>query len=135
MVNQVLTKGLEQLDEVLSIVEEAMEFVDFPCKTISQVMLATEEVYCNIVKYAQMNGRNDIQFSYEISDNPLSITIRFLDSGIMFNPLEKNEPDVTAPLEDRPIGGLGIYLVKRSMDEVNYRYQNGNNILVLKKYA
>ena len=135
MIKHVFSKGLEQLDEVLQTVEDALLSVNFPSKTIFLVKLATEEIYCNIVKYAYVDGKSDVQLSYTISENPLSIKIRFLDCGAPFNPLCVEEPDLSTDAQDRPLGGLGIFLVKKSMDEVNYRYHNGNNILTLKKNA
>jgi anti-sigma regulatory factor (Ser/Thr protein kinase) len=124
------------MDEVLEAIEEAMSAAGFPGKTKAQVLLAAEEVYCNIAKYAYAKGGgSEIQLSYETTESPLSITIRFLDFGAPFNPLLLKAPNLELDAQDRQIGGLGVYLVKKNMDEVEYDYSNGNNVMTLKKYA
>jgi len=135
MVKRIFSKGLEQLDEVLRTVSDALAFANFPHSTISQVLLATEEIYCRIVKYAYINSMCDVLFSYQISEEPLSVTIRFSDYGIPFNPLKLKAPAFAATIQDDPIVGLENYIAKRSMDEAKYRYYKGNNILVMKKSA
>ncbi|MDR1642945.1 MAG: ATP-binding protein [Clostridiales bacterium] len=135
MASCIFTKGLEQMDEVLEMVEEAMSSTGFSGKAKSQVLLATEEVYCNIANYAYESGDCRVQISCEISKNPLSIAIEFMDSGTPFNPLQVSEPDVLAEIQEREAGGLGIFLVRKIMDDVNYDYRDGNNILIIKKRA
>ena len=68
-----------------------------------------------------------------VDDDPLSVIITFIDNGVQYDPLAKEDPDVSLPASERQIGGLGIYMVKKSMDELNYEYKNGQNIFTIKK--
>ena len=70
----------------------------------------------------------------EIQEDPLAAIITFIDSGMPYDPLARPDPDVTLPAEEREIGGLGIYMVKKSMDNISYEYKDGKNILTIKKY-
>ena len=69
----------------------------------------------------------------EVSDDPVTVTLTFIDQGVPYDPLKRKEPDVTLPAEERDIGGLGIFLTKKTMDDVSYEYKDGQNILTLKK--
>ena len=69
----------------------------------------------------------------EVVENPLSVIITFIDNGIPYDPLKKEDPDITLSAEERDIGGLGIYMVKKTMDAVSYEYKDGCNILTIKK--
>ena len=128
------TEGLEQLDEILDIIRGALIEINFPNKAMSQVLLSAEEVFCNIINHAYLGEKNLICFSYKVSSDPLSITIRFLDYAKPFNILTCDDPDLPNTVEEREVGGLGIYLVKKNMDEIKYDYEKGN-ILTLTKYA
>ena len=102
-------------------------------KARRQIDVAIDELFGNIARYAYSPdvGKATVRFSVE--ENPLEVTITFIDNGIPFNPLEKSNPDTHLSAEERPIGGLGIFLVKKSMDLVEYEYKNGQNILKIKK--
>lgn len=97
------------------------------------VRLVVEELVMNIVNCAYPDGGNDY-LNVEAMRDEKSITLRFSDGGVPFNPLEKEVPDTSAPIEQRPIGGLGIYMVVNKMDAVDYEYTGGENILTVKKY-
>ena len=125
----------ETLADALSFVEYELEKIDCPMKTVVQLNIAIDEMFSNIVKYGyKKEGKGPVTVKLIVKDDPKTVNVRFEDRGIPYNPLTKQDPDVTLSAEDRSIGGLGIYLVKKSMDDVKYRYENGMNILTLQKY-
>jgi serine/threonine-protein kinase RsbW len=98
---------------------------------ILKILTACEEIIVNVIKYAYPVEKGYIEIS--IDNNEGNISIAFADSGIPFNPLKKEDADVELKIEERKAGGLGIFLVKNIMDDVNYEYKNKNNILTIKK--
>lgn len=96
------------------------------------IHLVTEELVVNVASYAYPDGADDY-LDVDIIRDEGHITLRFRDGGVPFNPLERESPDTSLPIEERPIGGLGIYLVRQFMDTVEYEYTNGENILTVKK--
>ena len=94
--------------------------------------MCAEEIFANVAFYAYPEKQGMIDVSLNKSDN--NIILEFKDKGIEYNPLEKPDPDITLPPEERPIGGLGIYMVKSLADEIYYKRENNNNILTLKFY-
>ena len=96
------------------------------------IHLVTEELVVNVASYAYPDGADDY-LDVDIIRDEERITLRFRDGGMPFNPLEREAPDTTLPIEERPIGGLGIYLVRQFMDTVEYEYTNGENILTVMK--
>jgi len=98
-----------------------------------KIRLSVEEVVENVVRYAYEDGAGamEVQISKEGAD-PI-LTIRVVDEGVPFNPLELPDPDLTLSADERPIGGLGIFLCKQMMDEVTYSYENGCNVLTMCK--
>ena len=125
--------AVENIEVVTDFVNEELEKLDCPVKARRQIDVAIDELFGNIARYAYSPdvGKATVRFSVE--ENPLEVTITFIDNGITFNPLEKSNPDTHLSAEERPIGGLGIFLVKKSMDLVEYEYKNGQNILKIKK--
>ena len=123
-----------RLDTVIGFVEEKLDNVGCSLKNRMQIAVAVEEVFVNIAKYAYEPLRGRAVIKAAVSDNPPSLAITFIDKGKPYNPLAKKDPDVTLPAEMRPIGGLGIYMVKKTMDDVVYEYRDGMNILTLVKY-
>ena len=125
--------AVENIEVVTDFVNEELEKPDCPVKARRQIDVAIDELFGNIARYAYSPdvGKATVRFSVE--ENPLEVTITFIDNGIPFNPLEKSNPDTHLSAEERPIGGLGIFLVKKSMDLVEYEYKNGQNILKIKK--
>ena len=125
--------AVENIEVVTDFVNEELEKLDCPVKARRQIDVAIDELFGNIARYAYSPdvGKATVRFSVE--ENPLEVTITFIDNGIPFNPLEKSNPDTRLSAEERPIGGLGIFLVKKSMDLVEYEYKNGQNILKIKK--
>ena len=129
----VLAADVERMDEVLDFVNEVLESCDAPMKTIMQIDIAVEEIFVNIAHYAYQPGTGEACISIDVQEAPACAVIRFADSGKPYNPLEREDPDVSLGVEEREIGGLGIYMVKKSMDEVSYAYENGQNVLTIRK--
>ena len=122
---------IENLDSVMSFIDEELEKIECPIKIQTQIDLSVEEIFVNIAHYAYKPNHGEALI--RISVNNESIVITFIDSGIPYNPLEKPDPDIKLNAEERQIGGLGIYLVKKNMDDVFYEYKEGKNILIIKK--
>ena len=123
----------DNLSEVLSFVDEQLEAADCPIKTQLQIDVAVEEIFVNIAHYAYASGSGTAELRAGVSGEPPTFEMSFIDSGIPFDPLAKPDPDVTLPVEKKQIGGLGIYIVKKTMDDVRYEYRDGHNCLTLKK--
>lgn len=123
----------ENLEEVLGFVDRHLEAMDCSPKVSVQIDVAVEELFVNIAHYAYSPGTGDATIDVEILKDPAAIAITFTDRGKPFDPLAKEDPDITLSAEERQIGGLGIYMVKKSMDEVAYEYKDGQNILRIKK--
>lgn len=123
----------EKLGDVLAFVDGQLEAYDCPMKVQLQVDMAVEELFVNIARYAYHPAVGDATVRLSVGGEPLQVTIQFLDGGKPYNPLNKADPDVALSAEEREIGGLGIFLVKKSMDEITYKYQDGKNILTVKK--
>lgn len=122
----------DELSSVLSFIKEGLERYNLGFKMLSQFKLVSEEIFINIVNYAysKSNGKCKIQIDYA---DDSKVKIIFMDSGVPFNPLEKEEPDITLSAEDRDIGGLGIFITKQIMDKIEYKYEDGQNILTIIK--
>ena len=119
------------VDDVLKYIETELNAVNCPIKALQQILICTEEIFVNIASYAYANKNGKVLLATSIDEN--KAVIQFKDSGVPFNPLEMKDPDVTLSAKERDVGGLGIYIVKKVMDEVNYTYQNGCNILTIGK--
>lgn len=128
-----LDAAVENIEVVTDFVNEELERVDCPMKAQVQISVAIDELFGNIARYAYTPdvGKATVQISVE--EDPLSVIITFIDNGKPFNPLEQEEPDITASADERKIGGLGIFLVKKTMDMVEYEFKDGQNILKIKK--
>lgn len=123
----------ENLDKVLSFVDEHLEEQECPMKTQMQIDIAVEELFVNIAHYAYSPEVGPVTIRVEVQKEPLAVTITFIDHGIPYDPLAKEDPDITLSAEERQIGGLGIFMVKKSMDDIAYEYKDGQNILYIKK--
>jgi anti-sigma regulatory factor (Ser/Thr protein kinase) len=102
-------------------------------KAQMQIDIAIDELFSNIAHYSYNPEVGQATVRVEVVENPLAVTITFIDNGIPYDPLAKEDPDLTLSAEERQIGGLGIYMVKKSMDEITYEYKDGQNILSIKK--
>lgn len=123
----------DALVEVNTFIRDKLRSVQCPVKIQMQVELAVEEIFVNISSYAYHPQTGEAEVGVDIGTDPLTVTIRFVDQGHPFNPLEKPDADTTRKAEEREPGGLGILLVKRTMDQMDYTYKNGKNILTIKK--
>ena len=101
--------------------------------TATQIATAVEEIFINIANYAYSPANGSATVKCTVRQTPLSIAIEFRDSGKPCNPLRTKAPDLTLPLEKRPVGGLGIHIVRNTMDSVRYRHADGQNILTIRK--
>lgn len=129
-----ISATVENIAAVTAFVDEQLEELDCPMKTQLQVDVAIDELFGNIAHYAYNPEVGAATVRVEVTDKPLSVVITFIDNGVPYDPLAKADPDVTLSAEERQIGGLGIYMVKKSMDDVSYEYKNGQNILRIKKH-
>ena len=123
----------ENLPEVQAFVEEHLEAADCPMKAQMQIGVAVEEIFVNIANYAYAPEKGTATVRVEFSEEPVTVTITFVDHGVPYDPLAKQDPDVKLSAEEREIGGLGIFMTKKMMDDVSYCYRDGHNILTLKK--
>lgn len=98
-----------------------------------KLRLSIEEAVDNVVRYAYEGGIGWLEVGTQLVPDGPVLTIELRDAGIPFNPLEQDEPDISLSAEDRKIGGLGIFLCKKMMDSINYRYEDGNNVLTMTK--
>ena len=129
----VIEAAAERMSEVMEFVERRLEAVDCPPKAQMQIGVAVEEIFVNIAHYAYGTEQGTATVRIEVSKAPVSVTITFMDHGIPYDPLKKEDPDVTLSAEERQIGGLGIFMTKKLMDDVAYEYRDGQNILTLTK--
>lgn len=124
---------MENLSKVQGFVDEQLEQLACPVKTQMQVDVAVEELFTNIAFYAYHPEIGSATVCVEVVEKPLAVVITFIDNGVPYDPLAKVDPDITLSAEEREIGGLGIYMVKKTMDDISYEYKNGQNILRIKK--
>ena len=110
-----------------------LEMLECPIKAQMQIDIAIDELFGNIAHYAYNPEIGSATVRVEVAQAPLAVIITFIDNGVPYDPLAMEDPDVGLSAEDRAIGGLGIYLVKKTMDEITYEYKDGQNILSIKK--
>ena len=123
----------ENLQTVMDFVDARLDAVDCPMKSKMQLDVAVEEIYINIARYAYAPQIGRATVRVEVSGEPVTVSITFIDRGVPYDPLKKEDPDVTLSANERQIGGLGIFMTKKMMDDISYEYKNGQNILTLKK--
>ncbi|MCP4155276.1 MAG: ATP-binding protein [bacterium] len=127
---------LENLEPMIGFIREGIEGLGFSKKENNQIHLVCEEILLNIIDYAYPGKSGEIEIKYKVDPSKKDVELEFSDLGIPFNPLSAPEPDVDAPVEDREIGGLGIFLVRKIMDEVIYKRDGNSNILrLIKRYG
>jgi len=125
--------SVSNLDDVLAFVDACLEEAGCGMKTQMQIDVAVEEIYVNIAHYAYAPQTGTAKISVDIDTDKRQIVVEFRDSGMEFDPLAKPDPDTTLSAQERQIGGLGIYMVKKSMDDMTYTRSDGQNILTLYK--
>ena len=133
MQERIFSAEIESIPHVTAWIDEALERLDCSMKAQMQIDVAIDEIFSNIARYVYPDkcGFVTIQHSFEEASRLFSFT--FIDQGIPFDPLKHEDPDTSLDIPDRAIGGLGILLVKKTMDEISYHYRDGRNILRLKK--
>ena len=135
MIEKEFEAKVDELPNVISFVEGELKKYEFSLKIISQFNLVAEELFVNIASYAYIENENGkCKIIIEYNKEKQEVKISFEDNGIKFNPLEKKDPDTNSEIQDMLIGGLGIYIVKESMDNVEYKYENNKNILILNPF-
>lgn len=125
---------LSVLDDVIAFVENELEKASFSTKSTTQIAVAIEEVFVNIANYAYGEEKGEVKISIFFDSKEGYVTFKISDTGIPFNPLEKPDPDITLSADEREVGGLGIFICKKTMDSICYARENGENILTMKKY-
>lgn len=124
---------IENIETVTDFVDAQLEELDCPMKAEMQINVAIDELFSNIAHYAYHPETGEATVAVEVIKNPLAVEITFIDNGKPYDPLQNADPDVTLSAEERDIGGLGIFIVKKSMDDIAYEYKDGKNILKIKK--
>ena len=124
---------VENIGTVTAFVDEQLEALDCPMKAQMQIDIAIDELFGNIAHYAYSPEVGTATVRVEVEEEPMAVVITFLDQGVPYDPLTAEDPDTTLSADERKIGGLGIFMVKKSMDEIDYKYQDGQNILTIKK--
>ena len=135
MAEQYFPAKLDQLEPVQKFVLDQLNGYPYTERTRAQLDVAVEEIFVNIAHYAYPSEQPGWALvRCQVEQDPLRVQVQFVDSGVPFNPLAKRDADITLSAEERNIGGLGILMVKRSMDAVEYAYSEGRNILTLTKH-
>ena len=133
MKEMTIAAKVENIEAVTAFVDEQLNLLDCPLKAQMQINIAIDELFGNIAHYAYNPDVGDATVRVEVLEEPLSVVITFIDKGVPFDPLKADEPDTTLSAGERAIGGLGIFMVKKTMDSVRYRYENGENVLTIRK--
>lgn len=128
-----LDATVENILFVTEFVDEQLEQYGCSMKAQMQINIAIDELFGNIAHYAYQPEIGPVTVRVEVTEEPLAVVITFIDKGVPYDPLQTANPDITLSAEERQFGGLGIYMVKKSMDEVTYEYREGKNILKIKK--
>ena len=125
--------AVENIEIVTDFVTAELEKLDCPMKAETQIAIAIDELFGNIARYAYSPDIGKATVRFEVEEDPLAVIITFIDNGVPFNPLEQAEPDTHLSAQERQIGGLGIHLIKETMDEVEYAHEEGRNVLKMQK--
>ena len=133
MTSKTFPAKTDALSEVLGFVEETLESYECSMKNQTAICVAIEEVFVNVASYAYGEGSGDVTLDIGFDEANRDVTFRLIDQGVPFDPLKKPDPDITLAIEERQVGGLGIFIVKKTMDTVHYAYEDGKNILTMIK--
>lgn len=123
----------EQLETVTAFLNEQLEAKSCTMKVQTQLEIVVEEIFANIANYAYPSKKGQVTIRIIVEEETLSMVITFIDSGIPYDPLKKEDPDITLSAEEREIGGLGVFLCKKLVDDMHYEYKDGKNILTIQK--
>ena len=114
-------------------INEVLEELECPMKAQMQIDVAIDELLANVASYAYAPGTGDVTVRFDYDAQSRTVAITFIDSGIPYDPVQKPDPDITLAAEEREVGGLGIFMVKKSMDEMVYARRDGRNELIIRK--
>ena len=128
-----LKATVDNIAKATEFVDRQLEDADCPIRAQMQIDVAIDELFGNVAHYAYGGETGDCTVRVSILDSPRRVEVTFIDQGIPYDPLAKADPDVTLSAEDRAIGGLGIFLVKKTMDGMSYVYEDGKNKLTIVK--
>lgn len=124
---------VENIEELTDAVNDELMTAGCPLRIQMQLDIAIDELFSNIARYAYDKPGGEAEVIFELREDPRAVRLTFIDSGKPFNPLLRDNPDVTLSAEDRKIGGLGIFVVRKTMDKVEYSFEDGKNILTIEK--
>ena len=133
MLNKIFPAKTDALSDVLAFVEQSLETYECSMKLQTAICVAIEEVFVNVAHYAYEGGEGDVEVAVSFDKANRNVTFKMSDKGIPFDPLKKEDPDITLSADEREIGGLGIFITKKTMDTVTYAYENGKNVLTMTK--
>lgn len=125
---------IENVEKVTAFVNAELEKINCPAKAKAEIDIAIDELFSNIANYAYNPEVGKATVKFEVQKNPMAVIITFMDNGKPYDPLKKEDPNVKLSVDEREIGGLGIFMVKKSMDSIEYEYKDNHNILRIKKH-
>ena len=128
-----ITAVVENLSSVLEIVDQELEAAGASMKVQMQVDVAIEELFVNVSRYAYAPETGEVRIQIGFDKQTSALMVTFIDSGVPFDPVAKLDPDITLSAQEREIGGLGIFIAKKNMDSMEYRREDGKNILTVTK--
>ncbi|MBD9151326.1 MAG: ATP-binding protein [Lachnospiraceae bacterium] len=124
---------IDNVQTITDFVDERLEEMNCPVKAQMQIDIVIDELCSNVARYAYSDRTGKVTVSVDTVDKPMKVWLTFTDEGVPYNPLAKEDPDITLSAEERKLGGLGIYMVKKMMDEFRYEYKDGKNIVTVCK--
>lgn len=124
---------VQNIEKVTAFVDEQLAQLNCPLKAQMQIDIAIDELFGNIAHYAYNPKTGPATVHIDVLQDPLSVVVTFIDNGKAYDPLAREDPDISLTAQEREIGGLGIFMVKKCMDEISYEYKDGQNILCIKK--
>ena len=124
---------VESLPHVMEFIDANLKETGCGMKAQTQIEVSVEELFVNIAHYAYKDTTGVAAITFDFDAASRTVTISLIDGGVRYNPLSKPDPDITLSVEDRQIGGLGIFMVKKNMDEVLYDYADNKNVITIKK--
>lgn len=124
---------IDNVQTITDFVDERLEEMNCPEKAQMQIDIVIDELCSNVARYAYSDKTGKVTVSVDTVDKPMKVWLTFTDEGVPYNPLAKEDPDITLSAEERKLGGLGIYMVKKMMDEFRYEYKDGKNIVTVCK--
>ena len=129
-----VTAAIDQIMTVTDFVNIQLKELGCSERIRIQVDIAIDELFGNIARYAYHPNTGPATVRVDVGEDPLCVIITFIDHGVPYDPLAAEIPDTTSlPASERPIGGLGLFMVKKTMDDISYSYRDGQNILTIRK--